>query len=72
MSVDEFISSAKDDIEIKKHIRHSSFLGGGYFEKVSDTSAISRRQVMTVHLHHTGEDHAETDGSYSVHTMRGK
>ena len=71
MMLDEYIEVIENQWKHAKHVRHHSFMGGGYYEKVSETYAIGRRQLMTQFLLHSGPDHGETDGSTIGSGMRG-
>lgn len=56
----------------KKDTHYHQMLGGGYYERVSDTEAMSKRQVMMTFLVHKGDDHAEVDYTVTTTGERGK
>lgn len=72
MSADESFAVYDREWEKAKQQRHMHMLGGGFFEKISDSLIVRYHQVMVFFVLHTGEDHNDTDSSMNSGGERGE
>jgi len=61
--LDEYIETVQKHKEDEhSHVKHQTFRGGGYYEKVSEDEAVGYHQGLIIFLAHTDDKHAEVSG----------